>query len=253
MSKLIESFVVNVKRQETPFYRTVHRLGKKLSRAEMPMPQSMAQGLYYLHKNALSLRSQLFRATYFQPLFRSRCVSCGENLSVLLALPYIEGDLQILIGDNCTINGRNAFIASRVFDNPTLTIGNNSQIGHQTEILVAKQVSIGDHVLIAEGCFIADNPGHPIEAHARRTRPVAKEQIKPVIIEDDVWIGAGSYILPGVRIGRGSVVGAGSVVTKDVPAFHVAAGNPAQVVKKIVEDKDDAGNLIKFVNTNQVP
>lgn len=251
MSQLIEGFIVKVKRRETPFYRTVFRLGQSLRRAEMPMPERLANGLYYLHKTAVNLQSQFLRATYYQPLFRSRCVSCGENLSVALALPYIEGDLKIHIGDNCTINGKNAFIASRVFDNPTLSIGDNSVLGHETEIIIAKQVSIGNHVLIAEGCFISDNPGHPIEAIARRTQPVAPEQIKPVIIEDDVWIGAGSYIMPGVRIGRGSVVGAGSVVTKDVPAFHVAAGNPAKVVKKISEDKEEKGNLIKFVNNHK--
>ena len=54
---------------------------------------------------------------------------------------------------------------------------------------------------------------------------------RPIVIEDDVWIGAGVVVLPGRRIGRGSIVGAGSVVAHDVPPFAVVAGNPAQVVK----------------------
>lgn len=65
-------------------------------------------------------------------------------------------------------------------------------------------------------------------------------EVRPVVIEDDVWIGARVTLLPGVHIGRGSVIGAGSVVTKDVPAYSIVGGNPARVLKyRIVPDSGE--------------
>jgi acetyltransferase-like isoleucine patch superfamily enzyme len=85
-------------------------------------------------------------------------------------------------------------------------------------------------VKIADLCFICDNSGHPLDSLKRREKGVDLEDIRPVVIEDDVWLASRVIVLPGVRIGRGSVVGAGSVVTKDVPAFCLAAGNPARAL-----------------------
>lgn len=62
------------------------------------------------------------------------------------------------------------------------------------------------------------------------------EKASPIIIEDDVWIGADVTILPGVRIGKGSVIGAKSVVTKDIPSNVIAAGNPCQILRAITEE-----------------
>ncbi len=93
-------------------------------------------------------------------------------------------------------------------------------------------VVIGDRVLLGSGCLITDSDAHPVEpsVRARGGAPIGR----PVVIEDDVFIGARAIILKGVRIGRNSVVGAGAVVTKDVPANAVVAGNPARVVRMML-------------------
>jgi acetyltransferase-like isoleucine patch superfamily enzyme len=80
--------------------------------------------------------------------------------------------------------------------------------------------------------MIADYDGHPLSPEHRH-EPPAPEDIRPVVIEDGVWIAARAIILKGVTIGRGSVVGAGAVVTADVPPRTVVAGNPAKVIKNI--------------------
>jgi acetyltransferase-like isoleucine patch superfamily enzyme len=100
-----------------------------------------------------------------------------------------------------------------------------------------KSVTIGDRVLIASKVFISDHnhgsykgatgQSHPAQPPASRALHVA-----PVLIDDDVWIGEFVSILPGVHIGRGSVIGAQSVVTRDVPPGCVAVGNPARVIRR---------------------
>ncbi|MFQ5456769.1 MAG: acyltransferase [Nitrospirota bacterium] len=106
-----------------------------------------------------------------------------------------------------------------------LEIGNLSTIGDRTEIHVAEKVSIGREVLIGWDCVIMDRNYHGIEDQ--------EEKVSPVIIEDNVWIGCRSIILPGVKIGKGAVIGAGSVVTRDVHPKTIAAGNPAKNIREI--------------------
>lgn len=115
----------------------------------------------------------------------------------------------------CGMKGRNAI----------LTIGDYSTIGDRTEIHAGARVAIGKGVLISWDCVIMDRDYHGIG-----TKP---ERVLSVNIEDGAWIGCRSVILPGVTIGRGAVIGAGSVVTSDIPPFTVAAGNPARVIKRL--------------------
>ncbi|MEN8584666.1 sugar O-acetyltransferase [Arthrobacter sp. KBS0703] len=90
-------------------------------------------------------------------------------------------------------------------------------------------------IIIGEDCQIGPNvqlltPTHPVEPQPRRDR---LEAAKPITIGDNVWLGGGAIVLPGVTIGDNSVIGAGAVVTRDVPANSVAVGNPARVVREI--------------------
>ncbi len=113
---------------------------------------------------------------------------------------------------------------------------------------VGKHVYIGPDFIVAsllgdKGCFlklgdrVAIGPRVTIVLSSDANWSRLMEQIEPlrssVILEDDCWIGAGAIILPGITIGRGAIVGAGSVVTKDVPAFEVFVGNPANFLKKV--------------------
>jgi acetyltransferase-like isoleucine patch superfamily enzyme len=111
-----------------------------------------------------------------------------------------------------------------------LTIGDNVGISGSS-ICVRKSVTIGNNVLIGSGCLITDSDAHPIDWLARRENREDKVRCAPVIIGDDVFIGARSIILKGVKIGDRSVIGAGSVVVKDVPADCIVSGNPAKVVR----------------------
>ena len=98
-------------------------------------------------------------------------------------------------------------------------------------ICVAERIVIGNRVAVGANSTIIDTDFHPLDPQERQLQQSAKTA--PVVIEDDVFIGMNSLILKGVTIGRGSVVGAGSVVTKDVPPCVIVAGNPARVVGNV--------------------
>ena len=110
-------------------------------------------------------------------------------------------------------------------------IGDHVYLNFSCTILDNNDVRIGSHVMTGPGVQIY-TAAHLLQAAARNQ---GLEVAKPVVIENNVWIGGGAIILPGVTIGRNAVVGAGAVVTRRVPANVVVAGNPARVIREIVQ------------------
>jgi acetyltransferase-like isoleucine patch superfamily enzyme len=115
-----------------------------------------------------------------------------------------------------------------VEDGARLTMGESVFLGRGVEIDVRVSVVLGSHVLVAPGVFITD---HTHNARAGQLIDAQGVVDRPVVIDEDVWLGVGSVVLPGVHIGRGSIVGAGAVVTRDIPAGSVVAGVPARVLR----------------------
>jgi len=114
-----------------------------------------------------------------------------------------------------------------------IRIGARAFVNFNCTMLDGAPITIGDECLIASGVQLI-TASHPIDPVPRRA---AWEQALPVTIGDGVWLGAGAIVCPGVSIGKNTVVGAGSVVTKDLPAGIVAYGNPARVAREI-DDRD---------------
>lgn len=112
-------------------------------------------------------------------------------------------------------------------------IGSETFINFNVSMIDVGEIRIGSKVLIGPGTGIF-TAIHPIDPEVRST---GVEKAKPITIEDQVWIGGNATILPGVTIGEGSIIGAGSVVTKDIPEMSIVAGNPAKIIRKI--NKDD--------------
>lgn len=99
-------------------------------------------------------------------------------------------------------------------------------------ICAAQSIRIGDRVTVGANCTIIDTDFHPLDPAERRLHPNDAASA-PVVIEDDVFIGMHSLVLKGVRLGQGCVIGAGSVITRDVPAGMIAAGSPLSVIGKV--------------------
>lgn len=110
-----------------------------------------------------------------------------------------------------------------------IEIGENFYANHNCVILDGAKVTFGDNVFIAPGCGFY-TAGHPLNVDQRNE---GLEYAYPITVGNNVWIGAQVAVLPGVTIGDNSVIGAGSVVTKDIPANVVAVGNPCRVIKSI--------------------
>lgn len=150
----------------------------------------------------------------------------------------IRKDSSLVIEDNVTLNSRNNGYHINVHapvkiyaDKPRAKtfINENTRI-HGTCVHAYQLMHIGRSCLSAANYQIMDSSGHDLSFPDTERRIFTKGKIKLVIIEDNVWIGANTLILPGVKIGAGSVIAADSVITKDISPFVVAGVNPAKIV-----------------------
>ncbi len=169
-------------------------------------PELIADQLTYLEKNFDYNQLRPSQQKEKQALLKQLFAEIGESC-------YIEAPFHANWG------GKHVHLGSHVYVNYNLTLVDDTHI------------YIGDHVMIAPNVVIATGT-HPIHPELRRKE--AQFNL-PVHIQDNVWLGAGCLVMPGVTIGENSVIGAGSVVTKDIPANVVAVGNPCRVLRDISE------------------
>lgn len=170
---------------------------------------------------------------------------------------YLLGDIEVTLRASIFNHGKkaNVILGNHVIIDGTiecykkgmLALGDYSFVG-RARIFAAHKVEIGKNVLISDNVIILDSDLHSISASRRLEEalrwsngifPDVYDGIlgESVFIADHVWIGANSVILKGVTIGEGAIVGAGSVVTKDVPPYTIVAGNPARVIREIPIDE----------------
>lgn len=219
----------------------IQTLWFKIKVIEMPNIPFVFKLLYLVHVVLKQTIGDILRILYYTPLLKSRLKNNPKQLYLYGGLPVVIGSLDIVMGDKVrlaamtTISGR--AVGLRI---PQLLIGDNVGIGWRTSISVGKSITIGNNVRIAGDCYLAGYPGHPINAKLRALgKPDEDSQVADIILEDDVWLATGVKVMPGVTIGRGTIVAAGSVVTKDLPSFVLAGGVPAKVIKSIEEGHHD--------------
>lgn len=182
-----------------------------------------------------------------------RCATLDPSVTLhpTAQIDNILGDPEaIVIGAHTHVRGQ-----LQIFWNGgKISIGKWCYIGEGTRIWSQSSVSIGDYVLIAHLVDIHDTNSHPVDWRERRLdaeaiftggyRTPTQTVSAAVTIEDDAWIGFKATVLKGVRIGRGAIVSAGAVVTKDVAPWTVVGGNPAKVIMELGADEGVEADLL---------
>jgi lipopolysaccharide O-acetyltransferase len=186
--------------------------------------------IYNRAKGIINLARSYYYIKRYKLTYSGRMPRLRQGLHVLNG-QYIKLGGGVHIGRDSTIECYSSYAG--VKHSPHLTIGDNFSATKRLTLYCAESITIGNSVLIASDVVIMDeNHGmDPTVPHYRDT-PL---QSKPVKIGDGVWIGEKAIILPGVEIGEKAIIGAMSVVTKSIPAYTVAVGNPCRVIKRWLE------------------
>lgn len=200
--------------------------------------------LYYNIYTSTKLNRLYYKAKKIKRSIYSYWIShkfkCVGHNCMFYSFLKLREPHNISFGNNCSIGFHTVIELYSDYKgqqnfHPTLTFGNNSSLGDYSHISCINNISIGNNVRMGRKVFITDN------AHGTSTldiinlppnhRPLSSNG--PIIIEDNVWIGEMVCIMPGVTIGKCSIIGANAVVTKNIPAYSVVGGVPAKVIKYI--------------------
>lgn len=225
-------------------YQTLARspLARRIYRGivgfSVPAPRVIVRPLWHTVTVLQQVWYMLVRVLICEPLFKGACHSYGRNLHTGSFLHWIQGDGDIKLGDNVSLDGKCSIIfASRYTDRPELVIGDNSGVGHHCSFVIGRRITLGQYVRIGSQVTFFDSPGHPLHAEQRKAgAPANSEDVREIAIGDNVWIGTHAVIFPGVTIGENSVVAYGAIVMSDVPPNVVVAGNPARRIASIPTD-----------------
>lgn len=191
--------------------------------------------IYYVLKGIY----KYFYTGYFRRFF----ASFGQGSIINPSFLMIVGPENIYIGKNTYIGSKVQLTAWRCVngDNffPQIRIGDDSSIGDESQITAINKIIIGNGVLTGKKILITDNSHGQFNIDDIHKQPLARKMYSkgPVTIKDNVWIGEKSSVLAGVTIGKGAIIAANSVVTKDVPDYCLVAGCPAIIIKRINENR----------------
>lgn len=211
----------------------------------------MKKLVYQCLVKVVYLFSYIFPHKYISPLYNSLRIliytnwvkrefkAFGERSHIRPHFAKLLGAHYISIGYNCSIGSNVQLTAWDKYQDqrftPKIILGNNCSIGEDAHITAINSIRLGNNVLMGKKVLITDNAHGASLAELLDIAPNMRPLISkgPVVIDDNVWIGEKASIMPGVHIGKGTIVAANSVVTKDVPPYCVVAGVPAVIIKKL--------------------
>ncbi len=186
---------------------------------------------YFIQQSAFVLRirySRIFSATLRKLWYLFLGMKIGKNTripKIKVTWPH-----QVLIGEKCILEHQIFFKYDGIWKKePSILIGDGVFIGAFSEFNISGKITIGKNAMIASGCkFIDHNHGMALNEPMN----TQKQEIVPIEIGEEVWLGANVIVLKGVKIGKGAVIAAGSVVLKDIGDYEIYAGVPARFIKK---------------------
>jgi len=224
------------------FARFLRSAYRSIVNFSLPAPAFLVRPILLVFLALREVYYFVLRVFICEPLFKAYCTKYGKRVRTGTFIHWITGSGRLIVGDDVLVDGKvSIMFAVRYFENPTLTIGNHSILSHGCSLTIGRSITIGEHCLIASSVRIFDAPGHPTDPELRRLgNPANPEDVRPVVIEDNAWIGMDAVIFPGVTIGKGSVVAVRSVVTRDVAPYTIVAGNPAREIARLRDPDNPA-------------
>ena len=175
---------------------------------------------------------------------KRRFAQYGKSSIIHYKMIHLCGEKYIHIGKNTEIHEYTTLTAWDDINGnrflPEITIGENCNIGAYSHITACNKIVIGNNLLAGQNVTITDNQHGAFTKEQLSLPPIKRPLLSkgPVIIGNNVWIGSNACIMPNVRIGNGVVVGANSVVTKDVPDYCMVVGCPAKIIKECKKERD---------------
>lgn len=150
---------------------------------------------------------------------------CGDDVFLERNVELMRYPENIFVDDAAVIKEGAKICACNA--EALIRIGKNTTVGYNTLIFASERIEVGDDCLIAPFVYLVDSNHQMERAEKINTQP---NQSAPIVIEDDVWIGAGAKVLAGVHVGQGAVIAAGALVRQDVGAYEIVGGIPARVI-----------------------
>jgi acetyltransferase-like isoleucine patch superfamily enzyme len=193
-----------------------------------------------------------FRRRYTDYFLRPQCASLGPHHNIMKPWYVNISGPNITIGDSFTAIGEPMHrveigVWGRAEGCGRVVVGDSVLMSPGSRLSASDEIVIGDGVMMANGTYITDSDWHTIYDRTARS-----EKVTPVHIGDNVWLGDHATVLKGVTIGENSVVAARAVVTRDVPANVVVAGNPAKVVKQLDPERKFKTRMDYYANPEEL-
>lgn len=195
---------------------------------------------YFVFSYESMTKLKRYKNVLYSYWIRNSFHKCGPGFYVKGPI-YLKGGKYITIGNNFIAEYRFRLEAWDEFQgvkyNPQILIGDNVVFNPDCHIGCIDKIEIGNNVLFASKVFIEDCSHGKIDKISVEIPPTERILISkgPIVIEDNVWVGESVAILPNVRIGKNSVIGANAVVTKSFPPYSIIGGNPAKLIKNLAE------------------
>jgi acetyltransferase-like isoleucine patch superfamily enzyme len=194
----------------------------------------------YLFNYESLTRLKRYKYILYSYWIKNEFKKSGKGFSIKAPI-YLKGGKYITVGNNFTAEYRFRIEAWDEYQGvkykPEILIGNNVVFNPDCHIGCINKIEIGNNVLFASKVFVEDCYHGEIDKNSLEIPPNQRKLFSkgPIIIEDNVWIGEGVAILPNVRIGKNSIIGANAVVTKSFPPYSIIGGNPARLIKSLAE------------------
>ena len=219
-------------RADHPLARALRAAKRRIHHFTLPAPKLLVLPMLWLF---LGLRSLVFFVRgklIAEPLLKAYCTRFGRGVTAGIYVPWVMGRGELVLGDFVHFNGKLSLkFAASFVARPKLHIGDHCDIGHEVSFVVGREIRLGRHVQVASGASFRDSAGHASDPAARLAgAPPSDEDVRAIVVHDNVWIGADAMILPGVEIGEGSIVTARSIVSANVAPYTIVAGSPARRV-----------------------